>query len=187
VLRIDSPGGSAAASEAMWQAIRQTAAVKPVIVSMGSVAASGGYWISTAADSIVANPLTITGSIGVIGVLFNVEGLLANKIGITFDLLRTSPYADMFSGLVPPDPYELKRLEQAILATYRTFLNKVSEARSLPADSVDTLGRGRIWIGQAAQQVGLVDVLGGLDRAIEIAAEKAGLAPGTYRVRVLVR
>jgi protease-4 len=187
VLRIDSPGGSAAASEAMWQAIRQTAAVKPVIVSMGSVAASGGYWISTAADSIVANPLTITGSIGVIGVLFNVEGLLANKIGITFDLLRTSPYADMFSGLVPPDPYELKRLEQAILATYRTFLNKVSEARSLPADSVDTLGRGRIWIGQAAQQVGLVDVLGGLDRAIEIAAEKAGLAPGTYRVRVLPR
>lgn len=187
VLRIHSPGGSAAASEAMWQAIRQTASVKPVIVSMGGVAASGGYWISTAADSIVADPLTITGSIGVIGILFNAQGLLENKIGITFDLLRTSPYADMFSGLAPPEPYELQRLEQAILATYRTFLQKVSEARGLPVDSVDALGGGRVWTGEAAHQVGLVDVLGGLDRAIEIAATKAGLAPGTYRVRTLPR
>ncbi len=187
VLRINSPGGSAAASEAMWQAIRRTAEEKPVIVSMGDVAASGGYWISTAADTIVADPLTITGSIGVIGILFNAKGLFENKIGITYDLLRTSPYADMFSGLMPPEPYEVERLQQTILATYRTFLEKVSQARGLPVDSVDAVGGGRVWIGEAAHRIGLVDVLGGLDRAIAIAAEKAGLAPGTYRIRVLPR
>jgi len=187
VLRINSPGGSAAASEAMWQAIRRTAEEKPVIVSMGDVAASGGYWISTAADTIVADPLTITGSIGVIGILFNAGGLFENKIGITYDLLRTSPYADMFSGLVPPEPYEIERLQQTIMATYRTFLQKVSQARGLPVDSVDAIGGGRVWIGETAHRIGLVDVLGGLDRAIAIAAEKAGLAPGTYRIRVLPR
>lgn len=187
VLRINSPGGSAAASEAMWQAIRRTAEEKPVIVSMGDVAASGGYWISTAADTIVADPLTITGSIGVIGILFNAGGLFENKLGITYDLLRTSPYADMFSGLVPPEPYEVERLQQTILATYRTFLQKVSQARGLPVDSVDAIGGGRVWSGEAAHRIGLVDVLGGLDRAIAIAAEKAGLAPGTYRIRVLPR
>ncbi|SHK56237.1 signal peptide peptidase SppA [Rhodothermus profundi] len=187
VLRINSPGGSAAASEAMWQAIRRTADEKPVIVSMGDVAASGGYWISTAADTIVADPLTITGSIGVIGIFFNAGGLLENKLGITFDLLRTSPYADMFSGLVPPEPYEVERLQQTIMATYRAFLDRVAQARGLPVDSVDAVGGGRVWIGETAHRIGLVDVLGGLDRAIAIAAEKAGLAPGTYRIRVLPR
>ncbi|MDQ7040221.1 MAG: signal peptide peptidase SppA [Rhodothermus sp.] len=187
VLRINSPGGSAAASEAIWQAIRRTAEDKPVIVSMGDVAASGGYWISTAADTIVAAPLTITGSIGVIGILFDIGGFFENKIGITFDLLRTSPYADMFSGLVPPEPYEVARLQQTILATYRSFLERVSRARGLPVDSVDAIGGGRVWIGEAAHRIGLVDVLGGLDRAIAIAAEKAGLEPGTYRIRVLPR
>ncbi len=178
VLRINSPGGSAAASEAMWQAIRRTAEEKPVIVSMGDVAASGGYWISTAADTIVADPLTITGSIGVIGILFNAGGLFENKLGITYDLLRTSPYADMFSGLVPPEPYEVERLQQTILATYRTFLQKVSQARGLPVDSVDAIGGGRVWSGEAAHRIGLVDVLGGLDRAIAIAAEKSRAGAG---------
>lgn len=187
VLRINSPGGSAAASEAMWQAIRRTAAQKPVVVSMGDVAASGGYWISTAAHTIVAAPLTITGSIGVIGILFNAGGFFENKIGITYDLLRTSPYAAMFSGLVPLEPYEIERLQQTIMATYQVFLAKVSQARGLPIDSVDAIGSGRVWIGETAHQIGLVDMLGGLEQAIDLAAEKAGLAPGTYRIRVLPR
>ena len=187
VLRINSPGGSASASDAMWREIDLTAKEKPVIVSMGDLAASGGYWIATAADTIVADPQTLTGSIGVFGVLFNIGGALDSKLGITTDRVRTSAYADMFSGMRPLAPQERALLEQAISATYQQFLQKVADSRGLDIEAVDEIGQGRIWSGQQALDLGLVDVLGDLDTAIAIAAEKAGLEEGTYRTRLLPR
>lgn len=187
VVRIDSPGGSAPAADAMWRDIARTADVKPVLVSMGSMAASGGYWMAAAADTIVANPTTLTGSIGVFAVLFDLGGLFENKLGITFDAVRTSPYADMFSGVRPLSPAEEALLQQSIDSTYATFLRKVADGRPLTVAEVDSLAQGRIWTGREAQAAGLVDVLGGLDTAVDLAAERAGLAPGTYRVRELPR
>lgn len=187
VVRINSPGGSASASDAMWRAIELTAREKPVIVSMGGVAASGGYWIATAADSIVADPLTVTGSIGVFGVFFDVSGLLENKLGVTFDGVQTSPYADMFTGLSAFSEEEEALLERFIDETYRTFLQKVAENRNLSVEKVQTMAEGRVWIGETAKALGLVDVLGSLDTAIRIAAERAGLEEDTYRIRTLPR
>jgi protease-4 len=187
VVRINSPGGSASASDAMWRAIQRTAAVKPVIVSMGGVAASGGYWMATAADSIVADPLTVTGSIGVLGVFFDASGLFENKLGITFDGVQTSPYADMFSGLTDFSEGEQALLERFIDDTYQAFLEKVAAGRNMSVDEVQAIAQGRVWSGSAAHEVGLVDVLGGLETAVGIAAERAGLADGTYRIRTLPR
>jgi protease-4 len=187
VVRINSPGGSASASDAMWRAIKLTTQEKPVIVSMGGVAASGGYWLATAADSIVADPLTITGSIGVFGVFFDASGLLENKLGITFDGVETSPYADIFTGLTAFSDEERALLERFIDETYQTFLRKVSESRNLSVDEVQEIAQGRVWTGSAAEDVGLVDALGGLETAIQMAAEQAGLAEGTYRIRTLPR
>lgn len=185
VLRIDSPGGSASASDAMWREIRLTADEKPVVVSMGGLAASGGYWIATAADLIVAEPLTLTGSIGVYYTLFDVSGLFENKLGVTFDVIRTSPYADLLSGLRPLTEPERALLQRSADETYQTFLQKVAKSRGLDVARVDSIGQGRVWSGLQAQQLGLVDELGGLDRAIEIAAERAGLGEGPYRTRIL--
>lgn len=187
VLRINSPGGSAAASDAMWREIALTADEKPVVVSMGDLAASGGYWIATAADTIVANPQTLTGSIGVFGVLFNLGPMLDNKLGITTDNVRTSAYADMFSGMRALSEPEHALLQHAIETTYQQFLQKVAESRRLDVAAVDAIAQGRIWTGQQALDLGLVDVLGDLDTAIEIAAERAGLDEGTYRTRRLPR
>ena len=187
VLRINSPGGSASASDAMWRAVALTSDEKPVIVSMGDVAASGGYWIATAADTIVAAPQTITGSIGAFGVLFNIGGMLDSKLGITTDQVRTSAYADMFSGMRPLAPQERALLEQALGATYQQFLQKVADSRKLDVAAVDEVGQGRVWSGKQALDIGLVDVLGDLDTAIMIAADKAGLEEGTYRTRLLPR
>lgn len=187
VVRVNSPGGSASASDAMWRAIKLTAQEKPVIVSMGGVAASGGYWIATAADSIVADPLTITGSIGVFGVFFDASGLFENKLGVTFDGVQTSPYADIFTGLTAFSDEERALLERFIDETYQTFLRKVSESRNLSVDDVQEIAQGRVWTGVAAEDVGLVDALGGLETAIEMAAERVGLAEGTYRIRTLPR
>jgi protease-4 len=171
----------------MWRAIKLTAQEKPVIVSMGGVAASGGYWIATAADAIVADPLTITGSIGVFGVFFDASGLFENKLGVTFDGVQTSPYADIFTGLTAFSDEERALLERFIDETYQTFLRKVSESRNLSVDDVQEIAQGRVWTGVAAEDVGLVDALGGLETAIEMAAERAGLAEGTYRIRTLPR
>ncbi len=187
VVRINSPGGSASASDAMWRAIQRTAAQKPVIVSMGGTAASGGYWMATAADSIVADPLTITGSIGVFGVFFDASGLFENKLGITFDGVQTSPYADMFTGVTAFSNEERALLEGFIDDTYQAFLEKVANSRTMSVEEVNDIAQGRVWSGVAAHDVGLVDVLGGLDTAIEIAAERAELADGTYRIRTLPR
>lgn len=187
VLRVNSPGGSASASDAMWREISLTADEKPLIVSMGDYAASGGYWISTPADTIVAGPLTLTGSIGVFSVLFDTSELLEEKVGITFDFIRTSPYADMFSGLRPLSNEERAVLEASTDQTYEAFLQNVSEGRDITTAEVDSIGQGRIWSGTQAKEVGLVDVLGDLNMAITIAADRAGLEPGSYGTRILPR
>ncbi len=187
VLRINSPGGSASASDAMWRQIKLTADEKPVIVSMGDVAASGGYWIATAGDTIVADASTITGSIGVFALFFDVGNFLSGKIGITTDGVRTGPYADMFSGVRPFSENESALMQRSIDATYRQFLEKVAANRSLDVAQVDSLGQGRIWTGEQALEIGLVDVLGDLNDAVALAAERAGLEAGTYRTRRLPR
>ncbi len=187
VLRVSSPGGSAAASEVMWNAIRTTAAEKPVIVSMGDVAASGGYYIAAGADSIVADPLTITGSIGVFGVLLNARAFFEDDLGVTFDGVRTSPYADLYSGIKPLSDAERRLLEQNIDTVYQTFMQRVADARGLAVDSVDAVAQGRVWAGADAREVGLVDQLGGLGDALQIAGRRGGLGEGPYRVRILPR
>lgn len=187
VVRVNSPGGFAPAADAMWRSMRRAADEKPVVVSMGGVAASGGYWIATAADTVVADPLTITGSIGVFSTFFDLSGLWEDKIGITFDAVRTSPYADMFSGMRPFTDAERRLLQASVDSTYRLFLRKVADGRGLPVDSVDALAQGRVWMGATAREIGLVDVLGGLETAVGLAAERAGLEPGTYSVRTLPR
>ena len=187
VVRVNSPGGSAPAADAMWRAIDLTAQEKPVIVSMGGLAASGGYWISTAADTIVADPLTLTGSIGVFNLFFDVGGFFENKLGITHDAVRTSPYADMFSGLRSLAPRERALLERSVQETYQAFLRNVAEGRGLDVVQVDSIGQGRVWTGEQAQKIGLVDVLGGLETAIALAAERAGLEEGDYGIRLLPR
>lgn len=186
VLRINSPGGYAPAAEAMRREIERTRATKPVVVSMGDYAASGGYWIAAPADTIVAQPLTLTGSIGVFSLFFDAGGLFEDKIGITFDAVRTSPYADMFSGVRPLSPAEEALLQASIDETYQDFLSLVAKHRGLPIAQVDSLGQGRVWSGVQARQIGLVDVLGGLDTAIALAAERAGLE-GRPRLRLLPR
>ncbi|HET6569317.1 MAG TPA: signal peptide peptidase SppA [Rhodothermales bacterium] len=185
VLRVNSPGGSASAADAMWREISLAAEQKPLIVSMGDYAASGGYWISTPADTIVAEPLTITGSIGVFSIMFDASGLFANKLGITHDFVRTSPFADMYSGLRPLSDRERAILDTATQETYEAFLQNVANGRGMTTAQVDSIAQGRVWSGAQAQQLGLVDVLGNLDTAISLAAERAGLLPGSYRTRIL--
>lgn len=187
VLRIDSPGGSASAANAMWREIELTADEKPVVVSMGTYAASGGYWIAAPAHTIVADPLTLTGSIGVFSVFFDVSELLEDKIGINFDLVQTSPYADMFSGLSSLSPEEEAILQRTLQDTYASFLEKVARGRDLEIEAVDAVAQGRVWTGAQAKEVGLVDELGGLERAIDVAAELAELEEDSYRTRILPR
>lgn len=187
VLRIDSPGGSASASEAMRREIELTAAEKPVIVSMGSLAASGGYWIAMAGDEIFATPTTITGSIGVIGMLFDISGFLENKLGVTYDVVRTSPYADFMSGMRSLNPQEEEVMQAFIDTTYSAFLNLVATSRNMDVARVGELAQGRIWSGRDAAELGLIDGVGNIGLAIERAAERAELESGTYSLRVLPR
>lgn len=187
VLRINSPGGSAAASEAMWRAAKRTADEKPLVVSMGGTAASGGYYLAAAADSIVANATTTTGSIGVFGLLFNAEGLFEDKLGITVDGVTTSPYADMFDPRKPLQPSEQRLLETSIDHTYDTFLERVAEGRNMDTSAVHEVAQGRVWSGQDARDVGLVDSTGTLEDAIAIAGSAADMGPGPYRTQILPR
>jgi protease IV len=175
VLRVNSPGGSALASEVMWREVVLAKQAKPVIVSMGNVAASGGYYISCAADTIVAEPNTITGSIGVFGVLFNAQGFMNNKIGITFDTVKTNMHADIGSINRPLMASERDIIQKSVEHVYDVFITRVAEGRNLTKEQVDEIGQGRVWSGVDAKRIGLVDVLGGLETAIEIAAQKAGL------------
>jgi len=174
VLRVNSPGGSATASEVIQRELVLTRKVKPVVVSMGSVAASGGYWISAYADKIFAQPNTITGSIGVFGQLFNFQKL-ANNNGITWDTAKTSPYADSQTVSRPKTPQELAVVQTAVDRIYDVFLTKVAEGRKLSKPSVREIAQGRVWSGIRAKQIGLVDELGGLEDAIQDAVKLAKL------------
>jgi protease-4 len=185
VVRVDSPGGSATASDVMWHAVNEARAHVPVIVSMGPVAASGGYYLAAPADTIVADPNTITGSIGVITVLFDAEEFFNDKLGVTFDDLQTGPAADLYALGQELGPEERTLLEQSTERIYTTFVRRVAAGRGLSPDSVRALGGGRVYTGERARAVGLVDVLGTLDDAITIAAERVGLEPGEVRIRTL--
>lgn len=187
VVRINSRGGSAAASDAMYREISLAAETKPVIISMGDYAASGGYWMAMAGDMVIANPLTVTGSIGVFGLSLDMSGLWENKVGITFDVVRTGPYADMYSGTRALSPEEIHLLEQSVDETYDSFLQLVAENRDMTVEEVDNLAQGRVWTGVDAHENGLVDMLGDLEMAIEVAAEQAELGAGDYGIRRLPR
>jgi protease-4 len=174
VLRINSPGGSASAAEVMEREIRLTRQLKPVVVSMGDVAASGGYWIASNANRIFAEPSTITGSIGVFGILFNGQKL-ANNNGITWDTVKTSRYADTQTISRPRSPTELAIYQHTVNRIYYLFLNKVSQGRKLPIRKVAEIAQGRVWSGEAAKEIGLVDDIGGLKVAIAYTAKQANL------------
>ena len=175
VLRVNSPGGSATASEVIHRelALIQEAG-KPVVISMGNYAASGGYWIATASDRILAEPNTITGSIGVFGILPNIQKI-GNSNGITWDVVKTSEYADLGSSARPRSAAELKLYQQNVDRLYQQFLQKVADARSLAVDRVNQIAQGRVWSGEDALELQLVDELGGLEMAIAQAAEMAEL------------
>ncbi len=181
VLRVNSPGGSAVASETMHRELTLLGAKKPLVVSMGSLAASGGYWISTAGQRIYAEPNTITGSIGVFSIVPNVQAL-ANKHGVTFDTVKTGRYADLFTLSRPRTPAEMAVLQRGTDIVYKAFLDRVAAARTLSVDSVANIAEGRVWSGVQAQRIGLVDSLGGLDAAVAGAAKLAKIT-GSYDVR----
>lgn len=180
VLRVNSPGGSALASDVIWREVALTKQEKPIIVSMGDVAASGGYYIACAADSIIAQPNTITGSIGVFGVIPNLKDFFNNKLGITFDEVKTGRYADLGNVNRPLTADERAIIQHEVNKIYRTFIEKVAEGRGLSPEKVDSIGQGRVWTGNQAVSIGLVDRLGSLDDAIQAAARKAGLED--YRI-----
>jgi len=175
VIRVNSPGGSAFGSEQLWYTITQLKAEKPVIISMGDYAASGGYYLSCNADLIVAEPTTLTGSIGIFGTLPNAQKL-AQKVGVTFDIAKTNKYAD-FEGaslLTRPMTEDEKGLMQMYVNNgYDTFLTRVAEGRHMTKEQVDAIGQGRVWTGERAKDLGLVDILGGIDDALDIAIQRA--------------
>ncbi len=174
VLRVNSPGGSAYGSEQMWHAVSQLKKEKPVIVSMGEYAASGGYYMSCNADTIVAQPTTLTGSIGIFGMYPNVKGL-TDKIGLDFDVVKTNEYADFGATGRALNPGEQALMQNMVNQGYDLFLTRCSEGRGIAKDELDKIAQGRVWTGTAAKELGLVDELGGLDRALEIACQKAGV------------
>lgn len=183
VLRVNSPGGSALTSDIIWREVELATKEKPVIVSMGNVAASGGYYISCAADTIVADPMTLTGSIGIFGQFFAGEKLIKDKLGITSSVVKTNDHSDFGGGYPLPLPissrpltdYERNVLQKFVEKGYETFLNRVATGRQMTRDEVHAVAQGRVWTGKDAKKIGLVDVLGGMNEAIKIAATKAGL------------
>jgi protease-4 len=172
VLRVNSPGGSAYGSEQIWYAVSELKKKKPIVVSMGDYAASGGYYISCVADCIVAEPTTLTGSIGIFGIVPNAEGL-TNKVGITFDVIKTNKYADFGSIERPFNAGERALLQMKINQGYDIFLTRCAEGRNMSKKDVDKIAQGRVWTGTDAKELGLVDELGGIDKALEIAVQKA--------------
>lgn len=177
VFRVNSPGGSGLASDVIWREVQLCREQgKPLVVSMGDLAASGGYYISCAAQRIYAEPTTITGSIGVFGIIPNFEGFFNDKLGITFDGDKTNHYADMFNVNRPMREDERRIIQDYVDHFYSTFKQRVAEGRNMPVEKVDELGRGRVWTGIDAKENGLVDELGGLETAIKGAADLAGLS-----------
>lgn len=174
VLRVNSPGGSATAAEVIGREVMLTGKKKPVIVSMGNLAASGGYWISMGSNRIFAEPNTITGSIGVFGMLFNVEKLAANN-GLIWDVVKTARFADTNTVSRPKNPQELANIQRRVDRIYDQFITKVANSRKLPKNKVQEIAQGRVWSGTAAKQLGLVDEIGGLEDAVREAAKQAKL------------
>ena len=181
VLRVNSPGGSAVASAIIGRELDLTKEVKPVIVSMGNYAASGGYWISAKGDYIFADPTTLTGSIGVFGTFPNAQGLLNDKIGLTFDVAKTNENSDFGSITQPLTEFQYNKLQQMVVKTYNDFTNRVAEGRGLTQAYVDSIGQGRVWAGADAIGLGLVDQLGDMEDAIAYAVQKANLG-NDYKV-----
>lgn len=175
VLRVNSPGGSAYGSEQIWNEVVKIKAKKPIIVSMGDYAASGGYYISCAADSIVANPTTLTGSIGIFGMIPNLEKLLSDKLGLDFDVVKTNKMADMGSLNRPFNTEESAIMQNMVNNGYELFVKRCAEGRQMSIEAIKKIAEGRVWTGSDAKELGLVDELGGLDKAIQIAAEKVGI------------
>lgn len=175
VLRVNSPGGSALASDIIWREIELIKGKMPVIVSMGDVAASGGYYIASGADSIYADANTITGSIGVFTVIPNISGFMNNKLGISFDGVKTAPYADAPSATRPLNTMEQKMLQSGVDSIYHTFKSRVAKGRKKSMDYVDSIAQGRVWLGSDAINVGLVDRIGTLNDALASAAKMAKL------------
>ncbi len=180
VFRINSPGGSALASEAILREAYLTREEKPFIVSFGNLAASGGYYIACAADRIVSSPSTITGSIGVFGIIPNAQKFFENKLGITFDVVKTNAQSDFGNLARALTPQERAILQAQVEQVYKTFANHVAEARNMTFEEVDAIGQGRIWTGTDALEIGLVDELGGLNTAVKLAAELAEIED--YRI-----
>ena len=181
VLRVNSPGGSAVASAIIGRELDLTKQVKPVIVSMGNYAASGGYWISAKADYIFADPTTLTGSIGVFGTVPNMQGFLNDKIGLTFDVAKTNENADFGTISQPLTEFQYNKLQQMVVKTYNDFTGRVAEGRGLTQTYVDSIGQGRVWAGADAIGLGLVDQLGDMEDAIAYAVQKAELG-SDYKV-----
>ncbi|MBX2977957.1 MAG: signal peptide peptidase SppA [Flavobacteriales bacterium] len=175
VLRVNSPGGSGLASDIIWREVKLAREVKPVVVSMGNVAASGGYYIAAPATRIFAEPTTITGSIGVFGIIPNMQGFFNKKLGITFDGEKTHRYADLMSVNRPLRDDERRIIQQWIDEFYQGFTERVAEGRNMSLAQVDSVGQGRVWTGTDALAIGLVDELGGLEDAVKAAAEMADL------------
>jgi protease-4 len=183
VFRVNSPGGSALASDVILREVKLAQEAKPVVVSMGDYAASGGYYIACAADTIIANPTTLTGSIGVFGIIPDFEKFFANKLGVTFDMVKTNPHSDYISVTRPMTPYEEKVITNSVERIYSTFIKHVAEGRKTTSANVDSIGQGRVWSGIDGKRLNLVDINGGLNKAIEVAASMAKL--DEYRITSL--
>jgi protease-4 len=184
VLRIDSPGGSAIASDVIWREVMLTRDVKPVIASMSDVAASGGYYIAMPAHVIVAEPATLTGSIGVVMLKFVIDGTL-KKLGMNLEGVSKGRYADLYSPVRAFSPEEREKVLEQMQATYDTFVEKAAAGRNTTPERIDSVGQGRVWTGKQGKEIGLVDELGGLDRALAIAKQRAKLSPDS-EVEVVV-
>jgi protease-4 len=180
VLRVNSPGGSALASDVIWREMKLAQNEKTVVVSMGDVAASGGYYIACAADKIYASPNTITGSIGVFGILMSFEELLTEKLGLTFDQVKTNKFADLGSPNRPLTKEEYDIIHESVVNIYDTFTSKVAKGRNMSQKKVDDIGQGRVWSGTNAININLIDEYGGLEEAIAGAAELAEMED--YRI-----
>lgn len=185
VLRVNSPGGSALASDVMWRELKLLGEEKPIVVSMSNYAASGGYYISAPADYIVANRTTLTGSIGVFGLIVSGKDVLEDKLGVTVDVAKTNPHADMGTLFRPLTSGEMAFMQRSVEDVYKTFVGLVSEGRGMTYEAVNAIGEGRVWSGVDAKKIGLVDEFGGLNRALQIAAERAELGDDWRAVEIL--
>jgi protease-4 len=183
VMRVNSPGGNAIASDIIWRELELAAKVKPVVVSMGNYAASGGYFISAPATKIYADPVTISGSIGVFGLIPNAEKLLEQKLGLSTETVNTNKNSEFPSIYRPMTIFEREVMQMSIEKVYSDFVGKVASGRKMTTEFVDSIGQGRVWSGTSAQKIGLVDEIGGLKAAIKGAAKLAGV--DVYSVREL--